>query len=154
MDKHIKNGLYTKEDYDYMVSIGKENPNYKGFLAVAYSVINRKNFWKKSIKDIVSKKGQFAGFLKDEIGKPRNNQVKLAAISALANIERNPIKNSTYFFGRVNGYDLWYESSKVTYLKEVSGNVFYNEKSYGKVHNMLSNKTSDAIIIYDVNKGK
>lgn len=150
----IANGLYTEEDYAYLVSIGAESSYYEGFYAVACCVRNRVNSGGGSIKSVVTAAGQFAGYRADEVGKPRNNEVKAAALAVLRG-GTSTIGTSRYFFGRVNGYDLWYESSKgpapVVVGTGPYRNVFYPH--YGYVHNSVEPKTPDAIIIYDASSG-
>lgn len=80
--------------------------------------------------------------------------MKQAAIDALSGAAPNPIDRATFFFGRVNNYDIWYESTKCHYIKEVEKNVFYVTEDYGFVHNMSSTKTSDAVVIYSSSQSK
>ncbi|ANU49112.1 cell wall hydrolase [Enterocloster clostridioformis] len=145
---------YSEEDYNYLVALGTECPTYDGFLAVAYSVINRADEHNQSIREVVTAKNQYGGFRNSEIGKPKNEDVKQAAIDALSGAVPNPIGKATFFFGRVNNYDIWYESTKCHYIKEVDKNVFYVSEDYGYVHNMSSSKTSDAVVIYSSSQGK
>lgn len=145
---------YSEEDYNYLVALGTECPTYDGFLAVAYSVINRADEKGKSIREIVTARNQYGGFKQSEIGNPKNEAVKQAAIDALSGAAPNPIDRATFFFGRVNNYDIWYESTKCHYIKEVEKNVFYVTEDYGFVHNMSSTKTSDAVVIYSSSQSK
>ena len=142
----IKDGLYSLEDYEYLVAIGKENPTYEGFYAVACCVRNRIKINGGSYKDIVTAKGQFMGYREENIGKPENDDIKIAAIEVLRGGE-SIVGESMYFFGIHLGYDLWCDPTKCNEFYNVEGNVFYD--TYGSVHNKLDNKTEDAVIIYD-----
>lgn len=145
---------YLEEDYNYLVALGTECPTYDGFLAVAYSVINRANERGQSIREVVTAKNQYGGYKQSDVGNPRNEAIKKAAIDALSGSAQNPIDEATFFFGRVNNYDIWHESTKCHYIKEVEKNVFYVTEDYGHVHNMSTNKTSDAVVIYSSSQSK
>lgn len=85
-----------------------------------------------------------------------SEEVKRAAEDVLKGNVDNPIGDAYYFFGRKNGYDLWVEADKASYVKEIGGNVFYTD--FGTVHNKMplsdQQKASDnIIIIYDAEKG-
>lgn len=145
---------YSEEDYNYMVAIGTECPTYDGFLAVAYSVINRAKERGQSVREVVTAKNQYGGFRQSEVGNPKNAAIKKAAIDALSGASPNPIDKATFFFGKINNYDLWYESTKCHYIKEVEKNIFYVTQDFGFVHNMTSKKTNDAVVIYSASQTK
>lgn len=147
----IAAGKYTAEDYNYLVSIGAESGSYEGFYAVACCVRNRVNNGGGSYKAVVTAPGQFAGFRSNEIGNPRNENVKQAALAVLRG-EPSTVGNATYFFGRVNGYHLWAEGTKCETFTNIGNNIFYGP--YGSLHNKKSSLTSDAIIIYDKDSKK
>lgn len=144
-------GLYTLEDYNYLVACGGEDPSsYEGFYAVACCIRNRVQASGKSYRQVVSHPGQFQGYDPAEVGRPRNDYVKTAAIAVLRG-GPSSVGSSQYFFGRIQGYDIWAESDVPEFYVWGSDsnlkNVFYTE--YGKLHNWKSNKSAGAIIIYD-----
>ena len=145
--KDIANGLYTADDYNYLVALGGESGSYDGFYAVACCVRNRvtASGGTQTIKDVVTAPGQFAGYNENEVGKPRNEDVKQAAVAMLRG-GASTIGDCRYFFGRVTGYDLWAEPD-ISEFYNVGYNIYYSE--YGKLHNKKNNKTAGAIIIYD-----
>lgn len=147
----IANGLYTQEDYSYLVALGAEATDYEGFYAVACSVRNRVQTRGLSYKAIVSDSSQYSGYHTEEIGNPRNDDIKRAAVAVLRG-GASTVGDAQYFFGRVEGYDLWYSPSQVSSTPVVVGtginrNVFYNP--YGSVHNKLPSKTADAVVLWD-----
>lgn len=142
----ISKGLYTAEDYNYLVALGGESSSYQGFYAVACSVRNRVQASGTSYKAVITAKGQYAGFNTSEIGNPRNDNVKKAAVAVLRG-SASTVGSAQYFFGRVNGYDMWAESSKCITFSNIGNNIFY--APYGSVHNKKASKTSDAVIIFD-----
>lgn len=153
----VDKGLYTWEDYNYLVALGGEASDYEGFYAVACCVRNRVTAASSSYKAVVTKSGAFSGYNSSEIGKPRNDDVRNAAIAVLRG-GPSTVSGYAFFFGRTNGQDIWYESSKVgSDLPIVVGtgdyrNVFY--KSWGTVHNSVSTKTADAVTIYSNSENK
>ena len=67
----------------------------------------------------------------------------------------NPIGDCRYHFSKKDGYDVWVETSRCSYVyilgdNPINKNVFYEE--YGPVHNWQSKKTEDAITLYDDEK--
>lgn len=146
----IKKGLYSKEDYDYLVALGGEQSSYQGFYAVACAVRNRVNQGGGSYKSVITAPGQFQGFNANEIGKPKNDDVKRAAVAVLRG-GPSTVGSCRNFFGRVNGYDIWAEPN-VSEFYNIGNNVFY--PNFGEVHNKKNNKTSGAIIIYDASTGQ
>lgn len=148
----IAAGKYTREDYNYLVSIGMESGSYEGFYAVACCVRNRVNSGGGSYRNVVTAPGQFAGFRTSDIGNPRNENIKQAAVAVLRG-GPSTVGGSKYFFGRVNGYDMWVESSKCDTCANIGGNVFYGA-NYGTVHNKKTSLTSDAMIIWDSSESK
>lgn len=147
----IANGLYTQEDYSYLVALGGEASDYEGFYAVACSVRNRVQANGSSYKAVISARNQYSGYHTEELGNPRNNDVKRAAVAVLRG-GASTVGSAQYFFGRVDGYDLWYSPSQVEESPIVVGsgtyrNVFYTK--YGSVHNKLQSKTADAVVLWD-----
>lgn len=145
IQKDIDAGLYTLEDYNYLVALGGESSSYNGFYAVACCVRNRVERNNSSYKIEVTKTGQFTGFHSNEVGNPRNEAVKKAAIAVLRGGE-STIDDCYFFFGRKKGYDMWAEPD-IDKFYNVGNNIYYNE--YGKLHNQKNTKTDGAIIIYD-----
>lgn len=129
-----------------------ENRNTEGFIAVAYVVLNRAERDNKTIQEVADP-SQFTGYDKDYNIDEIPEEIKEAAKEVLCGTVENPIGDAYFFFGRINGYDLWIEADSCTYVKEVRGNVFYNYDDFGKVHNMQTTKTEDALIIYDATAG-
>lgn len=143
----IAKGLYTKEDYEYLVALGGESSSYDGFYAVACCLRNRVQRNGSSYKAEVTRPGQFAGYHTSEVGKPRNEDVKKAAIAVLRG-GASTIGNSYFFFGRINGWDLWADSG-ISEFYNIQGNIFYNYEDYGKLHNKSNKRTINDILIYD-----
>lgn len=127
----IKKGLYTEEDYNYLVALGGESGSYDGFYAVACSVRNRVNNKGTSYKAEVTAPGQFAGYNQSEVGNPRNKDVKRAAVAVLRG-GPSTVGNCVFFFGRRSGHDMWAESSCPEFYN-VGGNIYY--QSWGQLHN-------------------
>lgn len=127
----IKKGLYTEEDYNYLVALGGESSSYEGFYAVACSVRNRVNNKGTSYKAEVTAPNQFAGYNQSEVGNPRNNDVKRAAVAVLRG-GPSTVGNCVFFFGRRSGHDMWAESSCPEFYN-VGGNIYY--QSWGQLHN-------------------
>lgn len=141
----IAKGLYTKEDYEYLVALGGESSTYNGFYAVACCVRNRVQRSNSSYKTEVTRTNQFSGFHTDEIGKPRNDDVKKAAVAVLRG-GASTIGNSYFFFGRMNGWELWAEQD-ISEFYNVGGNIFYNYEDLGKLHNRSDKRTDKDILI-------
>lgn len=142
----ISRGLYSKEDYEYLVALSGESSSYEGFYAVACAVRNRVIKKNSTYKNQVTATGQFTGYNSNRVGKPINEQVKCAAVQVLRG-ERSTVSECMYFFGRVNGYHLWIESDE-KYVANWSNNIYYS--TYGKLHNASSRgPESNDIIIYN-----
>lgn len=147
----IAKGLYTREDLDYMVALSGEASSYEGFYAVACCVRNRCTQQGKSVKQVVTAPGQFAGFKTSNIGNYSNKDVYNAAVEVLRG-GQSTIKDYMFFFGRSNGHDIWYEANRCgSNTPIVVGigdyrNVFF--KNWGDCHNAKDNKTADAVTIY------
>ena len=146
----IANGLYTAEDYQYLVALGGESSSYEGFYAVACCVRNRVNTNNSSYKSEVTKSGQFSGYNPSEVGNPRNEDVKKAAVAVLRG-GSSTIGNCYFFLGRYNGWDMWAESD-ISEFYNVGGNVYFN--GWGKVHNKSNAMQSGDILIWDDSAGK
>lgn len=146
----IANGLYTAEDYQYLVALGGESSSYEGFYAVACCVRNRVNTNNSSYKSEVTKSGQFSGYNPSEVGNPRNDDVKKAAVAVLRG-GSSTIGNCYFFLGRYNGWDMWAESD-ISEFYNVGGNVYFN--GWGKVHNKSNAMQSGDILIWDDSAGK
>lgn len=143
----IARGLYTKEDYEYLVALGGESNSYNGFYAVACCVRNRVQRNGSSYKIEVTRTGQFSGFHTDEIGNPRSEDVKKAAVAVLRG-GASTIGNSYFFFGRCTGYELW-ANQDISEFYNVGGNIYYNYEDYGKLHNYSNKRGDDDILICD-----
>lgn len=145
----IKNGLYTAEDYNYLVALGNESKSYNGFYAVACCVRNRVNANGSSYRSEVTKSGQFAGYDPNHVGRPLNEDIKKAAVAVLRG-GPSTIGDCYFFLGRVGGHDMWAEPN-IDKFYNVGNNIYFN--GWGNVHNSKDNKTSGAIIIYDCKTG-
>lgn len=147
----IAKGLYTREDLDYLVALAGEDRTYEGFYAVACCVRNRCQQLGKTVKEVITAPGQFTGYNTADIGNYSNKDVYNAAIEVLRG-GKSTVKDYMFYFGRSNGYDIWYEANKCgSNVPIVVGtgpcrNVFY--KNSGDVHNHVANKTSDAVTLY------
>lgn len=153
VERDIENGLYTKEDFDYLVAlVDEEADNYEGMVAVAYEVINRTKQFGGSIKDKVTEKGQYPectprkAMLEDD--------AESAVVAALRGEVYNPIGDITNHFGRLNEYDIWFENDTCEKIVVISNqddkslrNVFFSPD--GTAHNQVSRKTEDAVVLYD-----
>lgn len=142
----INRGLYSREDYDYLVALSGESTSYEGFYAVACAVRNRVIQKSSTYKNQVTATGQFEGYNEGRVGKPINEQVKCAAVQVLRG-ERSTVSECMYFFGRVNGYHFWVESDE-KYIANWGNNIYYS--TFGNLHNDSSKgPESDDIIIYN-----
>lgn len=145
-------------DFYYLVDvISGEANTYAGMVAVAYEVLNRCKDRGKSIKDLLLEDGGYAGFSIDRLKiVPEDNVARGAALAVLRKEVDNPIGEIKNHFGKVDNFDLWCEGSKCTSVIVIGEgpyrNVFY--EPYGAVHNMQSEMTEDAIVIYDSNEEK
>lgn len=157
IDADIAKGLYTQEDYDYLVALGGEATTYDGFYAVACSVRNRVRANNSSYKAIVTSPGQYTGYNSSEIGKPKNDDIKKAAIAVLRGGD-STVGDYQNFFGRSGSHDIWYEANKCgKNIPIVIGtgayrNVFYSK--WGDCHNALDTKTNDAVTLYSASEKK
>ena len=151
----IKKGLYTWEDFTYLVAtVSGEADIYEGYVAVAYEVLNRCRLRGKSVKEIVTPDKQYTGFDESLVGiMPDDMMVRGAVVAVLRGEVENPIGDIEYHYGRVNGYDLWYDKETckiVIVIGEGSlRNVFF--EPYGSVHNMVNISTENkenAVVIY------
>lgn len=150
----IRQGLCTLEDFYYLVNVvAREDTTYDGRVAVTYEVLNRSKINNKSIKDVVTQKDAYRGFDGSQYGVIDEDtaEVVLAVLKGKVN---NPIGDIQYHFGKIEGYDVWCESSKCSSVIVIGEgdlrNVFYT----GTVHNMQTKKTDDAIVIYDSEKNE
>lgn len=156
IDADILKGLYTQEDFDYLTATlcGEAN-TYAGYVAIAYEILNRCNSRGKSIKDIVTAHKQYTGFKSENVKKVTDNQVIGAAVAVLRGEVDNPIGDIEYHYGKVSGYDLWYEDSKCKVVIVIGEgpyrNVFYKPEG---VHNMQPDKTDDYKVIYNGEEDK
>lgn len=156
IDSLINQGYFSREDFEYLCSVGREcSTDYEGFYAVASCVLNRVKSGKyDSIKTAVTAPGQFEGYR--EIGSAEYNKYKTQEVTdAAVNIllaKDSTIGDSTYFYGRVNGFDLWADAS-VTEFYVIGGNVFFNSANRSKVHNQSTAVSAGDIIIYDSSAG-
>lgn len=157
IDEDIRQGLYSREDFNYLAAtvVGEAN-TYEGMVAVAYEILNRCKVQGKSVKEVCTAAGQYTGFRSELVGVSPDDVVEGAVAAVLRGEVDNPIGDIINHFGRESGYDLWFESNacmKVIVIGEGPyRNVFF--KPSGTVHNKLNNKTEDAIVIYDSDKGE
>ena len=126
----IKNGLYTLEDYSYMVAVMSSEAlgDLEGSVAVGYCVIYRSQKNHATIKSVVTAAGQFASPWYNYINKPKNDIVHKAAILVLRGEVENPVPECYFFFSAsaVTCY------KPGTFHKNVGGNMFY--KQWGDIH--------------------
>lgn len=157
IQRDVANGLYTQEDYDYLVAIGGESKTYEGFYAVASSVRNRVNAYGRSYKSIVSQQytdsegkvhKQYSAYNTSRIGNPENTDINRAAIDILRGAPSS-VSGCRDFFGRIKDYDMWADAG-VEEFYNVGGNIFYNNLGDNKrAHNKAPNIPADAIMIYN-----
>lgn len=157
IEKDIRDGLYTREDFNYLVAtVAGEANTYEGMVAVTYEILNRCKEQGKSIREICMAPGQYTGFKSELVGVTPDDVVEGAVAAALRNEVDNPIGDITFHFGRVSGYDLWCEGNSCVEAIVIGEgpyrNVFF--KPSGTVHNKQNDKTEDAIVIYDASEGK
>ena len=159
VEHDIANGLYTAEDFYYLVAIvSHEADSYEGMVAVAYEILNRREQLRKSIKDNVTNKSQYRKYNSNRLNVMLEDEAESAAVAALRGEVFNPIGDIINHFGRVDGYDIWFEDDTCEKVIVISNedesyrNVFYSP--YGTVHNKVINKTKDAVVLYDHVNGK
>ncbi|MCL2051342.1 MAG: Ig-like domain-containing protein [Lachnospiraceae bacterium] len=119
-------GLYTMEDYQYLVALGAEDQtSYEGFYAVASNARNRVNNTtlplirnQNTYKEVVTS-GAYYGYTANDIGRPRMPFIKNAAISVLRG-GHSTIRDYCYFYGRdgnsTSGHidcNIWFEPHKI-----------------------------------------
>ncbi|MCH5259702.1 MAG: cell wall hydrolase [Lachnospiraceae bacterium] len=161
IERDIANGLYTWEDFLYLVDvIAGEANTYEGMVAVAYEVLNRCRDKNQSIREIVSASGQYQGFQQTNLGIiPEDGLARGAAIAVLRGEVDNPIGDCKYHFGKhgSGNYDIWCDQSKVTSVIVIGEapfkNVFFEPD--GSVHNQKSEiDTEEYFVIYDHTTGE
>ncbi len=130
-------GEITQEDYNYLLAISGEATTYEGFVAVAYSVINRAVKRNQTIVEVVSAERQYAAFNQKSIGVVSNTDVDDAIRDIMNGKVDNPIGDCDYYFGRAPGkHNIWVEDfDECGKIILVEGNVFYTEDDVGKIHN-------------------
>lgn len=153
----IEEGKYTADDFGYLYAtiIGECASSNEGACAVGYCILNRveNSKFPSTIREVVTAPGQFAGFHADKVNGPYTNTlVKNATVACLKKSAPNPIGDYCFFFGRLSGYDLWYEYTKGPKPIQVGGNVFHAGGGY--VHNKKTEKTADAVIIWSASENK
>ena len=150
IEKDIQMGLYTREDYNYLLALSGESNTYEGFYAVACCVRNRiKENPKLSYRDVITAPNQFTGFKVDSIGKPLNDDIKRAAVEVLRG-GKSTVGSATHFFGRLNNRYLWCDKEKCEYFINIGGNIFY--APFGSVSNNSETMPEEGLLICD-NKG-
>jgi hypothetical protein len=146
VEQDISNGKYTKEDLDYMCALTGEASGYTANLAVVSTVLNRSKAYNMSIKDVVTANNQYAGYNKSAVG---NYSIDVdlfnASVALLRGDESSIVGDCKYFFGKVNGNDLWAEKGAGT-VYNYGSNIFYS--SWGKVHNSKGSTPSNGYCIY------
>lgn len=148
----VANGLYTWEDFKYLAAtLAGEANTYEGYVALVYEILNRCKSRGKSVKEVVTQHGQYTGFRESKVEVMPDDLTGGAIIAVLRGEVDNPIGDCEYHFGRINGYDLWYEEKKCKIVIVIGNdkdkNVFFNP--YGSVHNQKESKTDDAVVIYN-----
>jgi hypothetical protein len=147
----IAAGKYTKEDLDYMAALINESSSYEGCLAVASVVANRAKAGNTSIKSVVTASGQFAGYSSADVGRYSNTNLFNASVAILRGDASSVVGNCRYFFGRINGWDVWAENG-AGLVYNIGGNVFYS--TYGTVHNKSSASHTIDQTIYSASQSK
>ncbi len=160
----ILQGLFTEEDFNYLVSCARECPyDYDGYYAVASCIMNRlhENPKYNSIKEVVTEAGQFEGYADPYSqwslwNKYCTPEVKAAAVNVLLGGESN-IGRCTYFRGRVSGHDMWADKD-ISEFYVWGGNVFYTtaDRSEGNVIHNANGEVCPAsgILIYSYQTGE
>lgn len=156
MDSDIARGLYTLEDFEYLVATLEGEANtYDEYIALVYEILNRCKSRSMSIQEVVTEKGQYTGFAKEKVGNTPDDVTRDAIIAVLRGDVPNPIGDCEYHFGKITGFDLWYEETKCKIVVVIgdgkSKSVFYSP--YGTVHNKAKTKTDDAVVIYNHKTG-
>jgi hypothetical protein len=143
-----------------------ENDNvYEDFYAVAWCVRNRVKTpgYPDTYLGVVSEPEQFKAYNSDYVNgsKESENCVKNAAIAALIN-DNSTVDDYCYFFGRLDGYHIWYDTSEILDVNNVPHypivpgirkwrNVFFYDSGY--VHNGTTPNPSkigtEHIILYN-----
>lgn len=149
IEADISNGLYTLEDFSYLVALAGESGSYDGFYAVASSVRNRVNsprYVGNTYKAIITAANQYTGYSSSRVANPYNasTDVIRAAVDILRGGESSVGSCCSFFsYDRSYNYDIWAEAGVEFY--NWGGNIFHN----GGVHNHVLNKTAGAVIIWD-----
>lgn len=151
----IEQNLFTREDYEYMLSIAGEcNLSYEGFHAVASCVMNRiaLNSKYNSVREVVTAEGQFTAH--NPIGSASyNSLINQNVIDAAVNVllgDPSSVGDSYYFYCRVNDFDLYVEDECSEFYL-VNGNLFVNEANYKYLHNMTTGYQEGDILVCDSN---
>ena len=130
IQEDIKDGLYTLEDYSYMVAVMSSESlgDLEGAVAVGYCVMYRAQKNHATVKNVVTAAGQFASPWYNYINKPKNDTIHKAAILVLRGEVENPVPECYFFFSAsaVTCY------KPGTFHKNVGGNMFY--KQWGDIH--------------------
>lgn len=69
-------------------------------------MLNRQKRDGGSIKDIVTKKGQYKGYEKEERDEMWEDDVESAVVAVFRGEVYNPIGDLTNHFGKIDGYDV------------------------------------------------
>lgn len=117
IESDIAAGLYTQEDYDYLVALSEEDNTYEGFYAVACNVRARvnNNAYEDSFKKVVTSGAYVfapAHVGRIDIGDNDRNPIRNAAVSVLRG-GHTTIKDYCFFYGRINGNDMWFDKNQV-----------------------------------------
>jgi len=153
----IDYGELSEEDKNYLLAVANENSSYNGFVAVAYSILNRAVNRDLKIKDIVTEKNQYRGYNEDtfnDLEKYRNMYPEVVrAINDIAEGKvMNPIGKCVYFYGVYSSNSpLWVEDiDECDEIYCVEKNVFFTDADYERVHNHEDFGDSIGIVkIYD-----
>lgn len=130
IEDDIADGIYTLEDYSYMVAVMSSEAlgDLEGSVAVGYCVMYRSQKNHATIKNVVTAPGQFASPWYNYINKPKNDTVHKAAILVLKGEIENPVPEC-YFFFSASAVTCFKPG---TFHKNVGGNMYY--KQWGDVH--------------------
>jgi hypothetical protein len=170
VQQDILNGLYSQEDYDYLLSIRKEAQDYWGWYAVFCVVRNRHNLnTSNTIQQVVSAANQFQAYNIAHIGDPDVNDKTAGSTekvpdelrsAAVAVLRGGPdiVGGYTRFRGRESYpgenrcYNMWADAG-IENFYNWGGNLFYKDGTGKVVHNAVETVANDGILIYEGSTG-
>lgn len=142
----IDAGLFTMEDYKYLVALEKEAQEFYGFIAVAEEVTNRVRKNNSSIQK-EAYKGAYTGFNENYTDNPEQAmlEVRIGAILVLRGEAPEIIPNDViYHLARSGNNAVWYDLDAGGYCKVVGTNPVYKNVFYSYWEDKNQNKRSEA----------